>query len=122
MDLHIVIKNEDGSLRRLKPQVFFAVYDSDVDSDYFAYDTLAEAVSEVEGWLLTGLVENLKNDEDLDLGWSGWGRLYVCSVDADTVPTEYTDGWMLWEYEDDAINYRRMFASWGDHGMTDISR
>jgi len=100
-----------------KPQVYFAVYDSDIDSDFFAYDTLAEAVSEVQHWLLTGFVENFKNDGD----GAEWGRLYVCSVDSSTVPTEYTDGWSLWDYEDSAINMRTIYATWGAHNMKDIN-
>jgi hypothetical protein len=115
MSLHIALNNADGSRRVLKPQMFFAVYDSAEDADYYGFDTFADAVAEVRGWLSRGLVEELTNDYG-----AAWGRVYVCSVDADTVPTEYTDDWMLWEYEDDAIRYRRIYSEWGDHGMVNI--
>jgi hypothetical protein len=109
-------KKVDGS-PKFKTQAFFAVYDSSEYFDYYGYDTLADAVAEVKRWIGRGLVEE-RND---DYG-AVWGRVYVCCVDADTVPTEYTDGWSLWDYEDSAINYRRIYSWWGNHGMADISR
>jgi hypothetical protein len=119
MEFSSEVKNKNGSVRFV-PQVFFAVYDSAEDADYYGFGTLADAVAEVERWLDRGLVEELTNDYG-----AAWGRVYVCSVDADIVPGLEDDAdcdWFLLDLEDDAINYRRIFASWGDHGMTDISR
>ena len=99
----------------MKPQVFFAVYDSDADSDYFAFDLESDAVDQVREWLAEGLDRDLMTDDG-----ASWGRLYVCSVDASSVPTEYVDGWSLWDYEDDAIRFRDIHSSWGDHGMVNI--
>ncbi|CAB5222479.1 hypothetical protein UFOVP366_4 [uncultured Caudovirales phage] len=101
-----------------KPQIWWAVYDTEADSDFYSFNTQAEAESEVQGWLLAGLVESLKDE---DGKWcASWGRVYVCSADADTVPDDDADPnceWSLWNYdwEEGApkTNYRRFFASWG---------
>ena len=117
MALRLVVNNADGSRRVLKPQTFFAVYDSAEDSDYDGFDTLADAVAEVGRWIDRGLVEDLRED------WgAAWGRFYVCSVDADLLPTDEADtDWSLWDLDDSQINYRDLMASWGDHGMVNIN-
>jgi len=97
----------------MKPQIYFAVVDSVTDSDFFAFNFIREAIIEVVGWIDDGLHTKLMTGNDDD-----WGRLYVCSVDADTVPTEYSDGWSLWNYAPAAIRYRDVFCEWnGDAVM-----
>lgn len=105
----------------MKPQVFFAVYDSDADSDYCAFDLESDAVEQVREWLAEGLDRDLMTDYG-----ASWGRLYVCSVDADSVPIDgdtsvWSDVWSLWDYEDSVIRCRDIHLSWGDHGMLNIN-
>ena len=110
----------------MKPQLYFAVYDSATDSDFFAFDLESDAVGQVREWIAEGLDTDLMVDQGAD-----WGRLYVCSVDADTTPSGaddvgymakaiLRDDWSLWDYDDAAINHRDIFSSWGDHGMVNI--
>lgn len=109
----------------MKPQVFFAVYDSDADSDYCAFDLESDAVEQVREWIAEGLDRDLMTDYG-----ASWGRLYVCSVDADTTPSgdrlkgmseADNDAWSLWDYEDSVIRCRDIHSSWGDHGMLNIN-
>lgn len=104
----------------MSAQIFWAVYDTSVDSDFFGFDTLAEAEAEVVGWLNDRLDYELTHSDGAE-----WGRIYVCSANADTVPdigdtSDWADSWSLWDYEDDAICYRKIHESWGSHGMSDI--
>lgn len=103
----------------MKPQIYFAVYDSSVDADYYGFEFMYEAIAEVEEWIVRGLDTDLS---DPDGAWCAeWGRLYVVSVDADIVPGLDDDSdWSLFDLEDDAINYRRIYSEWGDHGMVNI--
>jgi hypothetical protein len=102
-----------------KPQIWWAVYDTSADSDFYPFDTQTEAVAEVERWIANGIVEELTEE------WGAtWGRIYVCSADADTVPDiddPAGDDWSLWDYEDSAINTRTMFSSWGAHKLENIN-
>jgi hypothetical protein len=98
-----------------KPQIWWAVYDTSADSDFYSFNTQAEAEQEMTNWLERGLVESLKEE------WGAeWGRFYVCSADADTVPDNDDpagDDWSLWNYDwmagQPKTNYRRFYASWG---------
>ena len=94
-------------------QVWFAVYDSDLDSDYFAFDSQPEAHGEAIDLLASGSFDYLAQGSE-------WVRVYVCSVDASSVPTEYTDGWSLWDYEDSAIRYRKHYLVKGECSAGDI--
>ena len=105
----------------MKPQIYFAVYDSSEDADYYSFEFMYEAIAEVEEWIVRGLDTDLS---DPDGRWCAeWGRLYVCSVDEDMVPNREDDPdcvWCLWDFDDTAIRYRDIFSSWGDHGMVNI--
>jgi hypothetical protein len=101
-----------------KPQIWWAVYDTEADSDFYGFNTQAEAEAEMTDWLDRGMVQDLRDEEGK---WcASWGRFYVCSADADTVPSDEEDPeceWSLWNYdwEEGApkTNYRRFYASWG---------
>ena len=99
-----------------KPQIWWAVYDTESDSDFYSFNTQAEAEQEMADWLERGLVEALTDPEGR---WcSSWGRFYVCSADADSVPdVDEECEWSLWDYDwqegGPKTNYRRFFASWG---------
>jgi len=102
----------------MKPQIYYAVYDSSEDSDYYGFEFMYEAVAEVTKWIIDGLDTDLMNNQGAE-----WGRLYVCSVDAELVPDDDEDldcEWSLWDLEDSEISYRDIFLEWGDHGMTNI--
>ena len=102
----------------MRPQHWWAVYDTEANSDFYGFDTQAEAEAEMNRWLESGMVESLKGDE-----WcASWGRLYVCSADRDTVPnngdiSDWACEWSLWDYdhiEGGAVtNYRKLYSSWG---------
>ena len=103
----------------MKPQIYFAVYDSASDSDYYGFEFMHDAVAEVTEWVGRGLDLDLMTDEAGD-----WGRLYVCSVDEDMVPNRDEDpdcDWFLLDLEDSEIRFRDIFSSWGDHGMVNIN-
>ena len=102
----------------MKPQIYYAVYDSSEDSDYYGFEFMYEAVATVNEWIVDGLDTDLMNNQGAE-----WGRLYVCSVDAELVPDDDQDPdceWSLFDLEDSEIKYRDIFSEWGEHGMTNI--
>lgn len=107
----------------MSDQIFWAVYDTDADSDYYSFNTLDEAETELERWLANGLVEAFTNE---DGQWcASWGRFYVCAADADTVPNEDEDSeWSLWNYGNEGypvLTYRKYFVSFGECDHYDIN-
>ncbi len=106
-----------------KTQIWWAVYDTEADSDFYSFNTQAEAEAEMTRWLDNGLVESLRDEEGR---WcAAWGRFYIVSADADSVSDVDDDcEWSLWNYdwEDGAptTNYRRLVVSWGASDWHDV--
>lgn len=106
-------------------QIFWAVYDTSADSDFYPFNTLPEAEAELERWLANGLVESLTDEGGK---WCAtWGRFYVCAAMANTVPDNdapESDEWSLWNYGGEGypvLTYRKYYASFGECDHYDIN-
>lgn len=101
-------------------QIFWAVYDTETDSDFYSFNTLEDAKAEVTRWLDDRLDYELRHTEG-----ANWGRFYICSALADTVPDDDTAGeWSLWNYGGEGypvLTYREVMESWGECAHYDMN-
>ena len=109
----------------MKPQHWWAVYDTEAESDFYPFLTRTDAEAEMNRWLANGLAESFQGEE-----WNAsWGRFYVCSADSETVPaigdtSDWADEWSLWDYDHTeggpVTNYRKFYAKWGLSEFHDV--
>lgn len=68
---------------------YYAVYDTSEDSDYYSFDTCAQAIAEANDWTNEDWYRNLVDT-------ASYGAISVYEVAYEVAPWDTDEDWSLW--------------------------